>query len=170
MYEISIVIDEIIDALGNFIQPFVGEAEIVRAQVNRVAPPTGPYVELTEILSVDLSVPYQDYADDLLEPVAILTGRVRSDIQVDFYGPSSGDWSRVVQNALRTTYGFDKFPPSIKPLYTTDGFQHPWASGEQQSLTRWTLTVTLQYNPQVSVPQEFANELTVNVKTPVDEV
>lgn len=171
-YEISVVIDEIIDALGDFIEPFVFGADIIRGQVNRTPPPSGEYVELTEILSVDLSVPYQTYEDDPQEPENALTnlvGRVRSDIQVDFYGDNSGSWCRAIQNAIRTGYGFDNFPDNIKPLYASDGMQHPWSSGEKQSITRWTLTVSIQYNPQVTAPQEFADELSATVAVPVDE-
>jgi len=170
MYEISIVIDEIIDALADFIEPFVGDAKIIRGQVNRTPPPKGGYVELTEILSVDLAIPYQTYADNVDPDLAAmnLVGRVRSDIQVDFYGDDSGSWCRIIQNAIRTGYGFDKFPENIKPLYSTDGFQHPWNSGEQQSTTRWTLTVSTQYNPLVTVPQQYAAELDMTVWTPVD--
>jgi len=172
-YEISVVIDDIIDALADFIDPFVDGAEIIRGQVNRTPPPSGQYIELTEILSVDLSVPYQQYsASAQVDPVldqADLIGRVRSDIQVDFYGDNSGNWCRVILNAIRTGYGFDAFPENIKPLYATDGMQHPWTTGEKQSVTRWTITVSIQYNPQVTVPQEFADEITANVAVPVDQ-
>ncbi len=48
-YVPSIAIDSVFDALGAFIQPFVGAAQVIRAQVNRVAMPVGSFVELTEI-------------------------------------------------------------------------------------------------------------------------
>ena len=167
MYSVSVSIDEIIDALADLIEPFVGGAEIIRGQVNRTPPPRGDYVELTEILSVDLAIPYTDY---VTAGQAELTGRSRFDVQVDFYGEQSGGWCRAIQNVIRTGYGFDRMPDGIKPLYTDDGRQHPWASGEQQTITRWTLTVTLQYNPVVSVPQQSAVELDADIRPPVDEV
>lgn len=173
MYQQSVSIDDVIDGLADFIQPFVGEdVKIIRGQVNRTSPPPESYVELTEVLSVDLAVPYQGYGmSDQPEPqfdLADLKSRSRFDVQIDFYGPSSGEWCRMVQTAFRTIYGFDNFPENIKPLYTSDGLQHPWNTAEQQSVTRWTLTASIQYNPSVSVPQQFADELVATVEVPVD--
>ena len=172
MYTVNVTVDDIIDALGDFIELFVGGADIIRGQVNRTPPPSGQYVELTEILSNDLAVPYQEYVASLdpeIDGETNLIGRVRVDVQADFYGSQSGDWCRAVQNAIRTGYGYSVFSDDIKPLYTTDGFQHPWNTGEQQSVTRWTLTVSIQYNPQLTVPQQFAETLTPTVEVPVDE-
>jgi hypothetical protein len=48
-------------------------------------------------------------------------------------------------------------------LYCSDGHQMPLTTGEQQYETRWTLTASLQYNPTVSIPQQSANTLAVNI-------
>ena len=154
----SITIDTAIDALADFLQPFAAASEIVRAQVNRTSMPTGDCVVLTELLSVDLAVPYVD----LIASGVAATGRQRFDVQVDFYGASAGDQCRSVMNAFRTGWGFDSFPNGIKPLYTSDGVQSPLVSGEQQWVSRWTLTVSLQYNPVVTLPQQSADELAPN--------
>jgi len=156
MYTASVTVDTVIDALGDFLQPFVSGAEIIRAQVNRVSMPPLPCVVLTELFHVDLRVPSQDY--DQLNDEALLSASNRIDIQVDFYGESAGDYCRSVQAAFRTMWGFDRFPSGIKPLYTSDGIQSPLISGEQQYVSRWTLTVSMQYNPVVTVPHEFADE------------
>lgn len=158
MYTTSITVDTVIDALGDFLEPFVDGAEIVRAQVNRVSMPPLPCVVLTELFHIDLRVPSQDY--DEVNDEALLSASNRLDIQVDFYGESAGDYCRSVETAFRTMWGFDQFPAGIKPLYTSDGIQSPLISGEQQYVSRWTLTVSVQYNPVVAVPQEFAEEAT----------
>lgn len=158
MYTTSITVDNVIDALADFLQPFVSGADIIRAQVNRVPMPSLPCVVLTELFHVDLRVPSQDY--DVLNAEVDLSASNRIDIQVDFYGDSAGDYCRSVETAFRTMWGFDMFPAGIKPLYTSDGIQSPLISGEQQYVSRWTLTVSMQYNPIVSVPQQFADELT----------
>lgn len=157
MYTTSITVDNVIDALADFLQPFVDGADIIRGQVNRVSMPALPCVILTELFHVDLRVPSQDY--DVLNAEVDLSSSNRIDIQVDFYGDSAGDYCRSVETAFRTMWGFDAFPAGIKPLYTSDGIQSPLISGEQQYVPRWTLTVSMQYNPIVSVPQEFADEL-----------
>lgn len=156
MYTASITVDTVIDALGDFLEPFVDGAEIVRAQANRVAMPPSPCIVLTELFHIDLRVPSQDY--DEVNDEALLSASNRLDIQVDFYGESAGDYCRSVETAFRTMRGFDHFPAGIKPLYTSDGIQSPLISGEQQYVSRWTLTVSIQYNPVVAVPQEFAEE------------
>ena len=158
MYTSSITVDNVIDALADFLQPFVDGADIIRAQVNRVPMPSLPCVVLTELFHVDLRVPSQDY--DVLNEEVDLSASNRIDIQVEFYGDSAGDYCRSVETAFRTMWGFDMFPAGIKPLYTSDGIQSPLISGEQQYVSRWTLTVSMQYNPIVSVPQQFADELT----------
>lgn len=157
MHTTSITVDNVIDALADFLRPFVDGADIIRAQVNRVPMPSLPCVVLTELFHVDLRVPSQEY--DALNKKVDLSASNRIDIQVDFYGDSAGDYCRSVETAFRTMWGFDAFPAGIKPLYTSDGIQSQSISGEQQYVSRWTLTVSMQYNPIVSVPQQFADKL-----------
>lgn len=160
-YVPSITIDAVMDALGAFLQPFVGAATIVRAQVNRVAPPSSPYVELTEILQVDLETPIS--ASDPANSQVSMSAPKRIDIQVDFYGPSSGDYCTAVKSVFRSFYAPAQFPDGIAPLYCSDGHQVPLITGEEQYETRWTITASLQYNPVVVLPQQFGNKLAVNI-------
>lgn len=166
MYTSSITIDAVIDALADFLQPFVGNAEIIRAQVNRTAMPKNPCVVLTELLQVDLSVPRTEYQP--VDNTATIHGPTRIDIQIDFYGVQAGEFCKTVKSAFRSEWGFARFPANIKPLYTSDGLQSPLITGEQQYESRWTLTATLQYNPTVIVLQEFADEAIPNQLIPAD--
>lgn len=166
MYTSSITVDQVIDALADVIQPFVDGAQIVRAQANRVSMPDEPCVVLTELLEVDLSVPAQSY--DPINDLAIVVGPTRIDVQIDFYSPLAGDFCKSIKSVLRSPWGFEQFPVYVKPLYTSDGIQAPLITGEQQYESRWTLTVSLQYNPTVSVPQEFADVATPNELIPAD--
>ena len=150
-YIASITVDQVIEAVGAFIQPFVGSGvQIIRAQVNRVSPPNGPFVELTEVIQSDIQYPLSWY-DSTASQGNILSPK-RIAIQADFYGPSSGDWCSVVKSAIRTPWGVSQFPSGIAPLYTDDGHEAPLITGEDQYLRRWALTIMLQYNPVVSVP------------------
>jgi hypothetical protein len=166
MYTASITVDQVIDALADFLAPFVPGAEVVRAQVNRVAMPPNPCVILTEMMQVDLSVPATDYQPD--DDTATVYGPSRIDVQIDFYGAQAGEFCKTVKTAFRSHWGFEHFPANIKPLYTSDGMQSPLTTGEQQYESRWTLTASLQYNPTVTVPQEFADEATPNLVIPAD--
>ncbi len=157
MFTTSITIDEVIDALKAFLVPFCTGMEIVRGQVNRVPSPLGGYVVLTEGTLIDLQVP-SSIVDKITEE-ATLHGPQEIAIQIDFYGASSGQLCSAVKQALRSSYGFDKFPENIKPLYTDAGRQIPLVTGEEEYETRWTLTAALQYNPVVTVPQQTATAL-----------
>ena len=164
----SITVDQVIDALADFLAPFVPAAQIVRAQVNRVAMPPNPCVVLTEMLQVDLSVPATDSQPD--DGTATVAGPTRIDVQIDFYGAQASEFCKTVKTAFRSHWGFAHFPANIKPLYTSDGIQAPLVTGEQQYESRWTLTASLQYNPIVTVPQDFADVLVPNKILPADVV
>ncbi len=155
MYTASITVDQVIDALAAFLAPFMPGAQIVRAQVNRVALPSNPCAVLTELSQVDLSVPATEYQPT--DDTATIYGPSRIDVQIDFYGAQAGEFCKTVKTAFRSHWGFAHFPANIKPLYTSDGVQSPLLTGEQQYESRWTLTASMQYNPTVTVPQEFAN-------------
>ena len=165
-YTASITVDQVIDALAAFLAPFMPGAQIVRAQVNRVALPSNPCAVLTELLQVDLSVPATDYQPTA--NTATIYGPSRIDVQIDFYGAQAGEFCKTVKTAFRSHWGFAHFPANIKPLYTSDGVQSPLLTGEQQYESRWTLTASMQYNPTVTVPQEFADEAYPTLVIPAD--
>jgi len=167
-YVSSITVDAVIDALKAYLLPFIpdGANKIVRGQGNRVPLPADPCVVLTELLQVDLSVPRMDYQPPT-DPIpaigtATIHGPARIDVQVDFYGESAGDYCKAVKNTFKSMWGAAQFPKNIQPLYTSDGVQSPLITGEEQWASRWTLTVSMQYNPVVTVPQDFASELAVH--------
>lgn len=162
MYTTNTKIDDVIEALADFIDLFVEGAEVVRAQVNRTPMPQGNFVVLTELFSVDLSVPRQDF--DFATDIIDITGPSRVDIQIDFYGDNCGDYCKAVQAAFRTPFAYNKFPDNIKPLYTSDGIQAPLINGQQQWQSRWTLTVSVQYNPVITIPQDSAIELVPTIE------
>jgi hypothetical protein len=167
-YVPSITIDAVFDALGSFLQLFVGSAQIIRAQVNRVAMPPGGFVELTEIANTDLEVPRTEY--DVINFQNDILGPKRLTIQIDFYGESAGDWCAAVKTVWRTLYSVDQFPFGMAPLYCDDGHEAPLITGEEQYERRWVLTASLQYNPIVVVPQQSANVISMNIIDDVEEI
>lgn len=156
----SITIDEVMDILGPFVEKFVPGGQVVRAQVNRVPLPGNPCAVLTEMLQVDLQVPYSDYQPE--DAQATINGPKRFDIQIDFYGEQAGEFCSAFKTAFRSNWGCDQFPKNIQPLYTGDGMQTPLITGEEQYEARWTITASLQYNPVITVPQDFADVLVPN--------
>lgn len=160
-YVPSIVLDTVFDALGLFLQPFVNGAQVIRAQVNRVAMPVGSFVELTEIANVDLEVPRFWY--DGVNFQRNIIGPKRLMIQADFYGPQSGDWCAAIKTVWRTPYATAQFPAGIAPLYCDDGHEAPLITGEEQYERRWALTMHVQYNPVIVVPLQSADTLKMNI-------
>ncbi len=160
-YVASILVDAVIEALGAFIQPFAAGAQIVRGQNNRTAMPPDPFVLLTEILKADLETPTVTN-NKVNAQESVLTPK-RIDIQVDFFGPSAGDQIAAFKTVYRTAYAVSQFPAGIAPLYCTDEHQGTLTNDQQQYESRWLLTASLQYNPTVYLPKQFATALKVSI-------
>ena len=159
-YVPSITIDAVMEALGAFLQPFVGtDTPIIRAHQNRVPPPLDPFVLLNEVVSVDLETPRSWY--NSTEHTRKIIGPTRIDIQIDIYGPSAGDQCKAIKGVFRTPYAAAQFPANIQPLYCSDATMTPLVTGEEQYDERWILTASLQYNPIVTIPQQSADALSV---------
>jgi hypothetical protein len=159
----SITIDQIIDSLADFLQPFCPSAQIVRGQENRSAPPASPFVLLTEILQSPLETPTYSNSTDVDVQQADIQGKVRIDIQIDFFGLEAGDFATAVETVYRTPYACAQFPAGIQPLYCSDAHQGPFVTAEEQYEGQWTITASLQYNPALVVPNQSATELSVNI-------
>jgi hypothetical protein len=87
-------------------------------------------------------------------------------IQIDCYGPTSGDRATVISTLLRDEYACDQFAASgvdMQPLYASDAKQMPLIDGEQQYEERWTFEAVLQFNPVITTPQQSANALTIDL-------
>lgn len=160
-YVVSIAVDAVIDSLGAFIGQFVSGCPIVRGQQNRVAPPPGAFVKLTEVLQVGLSTPI--VCNQFANSQQSIMGKKRIDIQVDFYGPAAGEQIAAVTGTYRTEWCASQFPAGIAPLYCSDPRQAPLTTGEQQYDDKWTMTASLQFNPVVYVPVQFATALKMNI-------
>jgi len=118
-------------------------------------------VALNEILTSDLSTPTKN--NEASGTSAVLTVSRRSDIQVDFYGPSSGDQARAFTTAFKTEHMAGMLPDWVRPLYTSDAVNAPLISGEQQYVARWIVTVSLQFNPVIKVPIQTASVIGLNI-------
>jgi hypothetical protein len=112
-------------------------------------------------------VPPQD-----VESVGMAAGRrlatesVQMAIQVDVYGPNSGNFAQIISAMFRDGFAVDQFAassPEISPLYADEPRQLAFSDGEQQYENRWSIDVQLQVDQTVTVPQQFADALKVNV-------
>ena len=160
MFTTSVTIDQAIEAVASFLQPFSPSAEIVQAQVDRVSMPPDPCIVLTPIVRSNLATP--SFVGNGTDMNTISTP-ARLDIQVDFYGDSSGDVAAAVSAAAKTEYSTLQFPDWLTPLYCSDALQYPLITGEEQWEQRWALTLSLQINVSIDTPQQFADELIVTL-------
>lgn len=170
----SILVNDVIRALIAFLQPFVGNVNagtvtpntptpIIRGQQNRANPPQPAFVVVTEINRRNLDTPvFLNSADPDIEQASI-TNSKQLDVQVDFYGSNAGDWAAAVENVWRSSYAPDQFPVGIAPLYCSDTHQAPLITGEEQYLFRWIITLQLEYNPTVFIPQQSALHLETTI-------
>ncbi len=101
-------------------------------------------------------------------------GRVQQDtsvtVQLDVHGPASADNAQIITTLFRDDFGCQDFEASgfsIQPLYTSEPMQTPFRNGEQQIEWRWTIDAVLEINPIVQHPQQFADEVSVELD-PVD--
>lgn len=88
-------------------------------------------------------------------------------IQLDVHGPSSGDNSQVITTLMRDEYGVRRLQElsggQVWPLYADDPRQTAFINEQQQYEDRYVLSCVLQINPVVTIPQEFASVVEVDL-------
>lgn len=92
---------------------------------------------------------------DLLQPTQLT-------MQLDVHGPESAAHAQVISTLFRDEYAVSKFEESgfaVVPLHADDPRLTPFVNAEQQVEMRWVITAELQCNPSVTLPQQFASEL-----------
>lgn len=157
----SVTIDACVEALGTFLAQYLpAGAVIVQADVNRVSMPAAPCAVITPLFTRAIETPQR--IDHGLSLDMIMPSQV--DLQVDLYGDGSGDWCRMIDGSFKSSFAASLFPATVSPLYTDGGRLSPQITGEQQYLIRWVLTVSLQYNPQLTASYQSALALTANLK------
>ncbi len=115
----------------------------------------------TYVVSPSQSVTSQQMAAGVVE----IEQRGQYAIQLDFHGLAGGDASQVVSTLFRDAYATDRFPDSMSPLYCDDPRQLPFSNEQQQIENRWVVTIQLQVDQTVSVPQQFADTVSVVLKS-----
>jgi hypothetical protein len=166
MFTISITIDDVIDAVSNYLIPFSNGVEIIRAQTNRVPAPVGEFITLNEIGQYEIETP--EIINDPDSGIMTIINLTKIVIQIDFYGNNGGDYARAFLSAFRSTYGYDNFPDGIKPLYCDDIQQMGFILDNRQYNHRWTIRCYLAYNPIMTLPQQYADDFELNLFVNVD--
>lgn len=138
--------------------------EVVRGLVNRVPQPNGGYIGITPLFERRLRTNVSTYEDDLSSGgTRTIEQGTEVHVQFDYFGPAAANWAAAVSTVFRDEYAVTALAPDVSPLYIDDARQVPFVTGEEQYLQRFTSTAVLQYNPAVSVPQQFADEAVVGL-------
>jgi hypothetical protein len=157
-------------SLGDFINLTLGAGiPVIQGLGNRSAMPpdtelTGGFVAMTFRNTRQLST--NEYnLNDLFPLPSTLDSDVDTElrVQLDCYGSDANMWKDILAQVLRSPYGCDNLAPLLSPLYASDPIRMDLVNGEEQYEQRWMLEAVLQYNPVVSVPQDYFNEVDVSL-------
>ncbi len=157
--------DAVLTKLRAFLISIVGAGvEVVQGLGNRVPSPADPYVAMTVIHQQRLATNQDAYADPApTTGTRTVSESVRLDVQLDFFGPLAGTWAQIACMLLRDDYGCSALAPECQPLYADDARNVPFVTGEQEYMQRYMVTATLQWNPATVLPQQFADQLRVEL-------
>lgn len=137
--------------------------EVVQGLGNGVPMPAGEFVAMTLTLRNPHRTPVETWDRDDPNPsaIAIEQGTLIR-VQLDCYGPRSGDWSEILATVLRSSYAFRLLDP-VSPLFADNPIQAALINGEEQYEQRWIVGANLQYNPVIMTPMEFADRVEVTL-------
>ena len=137
---------------------------VVQGLPNRASMPEPGFVTIQGITRKRLSTTLQIWNEtDSLPSTIQFEQDVELGIQIDCYGPSSGDWADTLTTLLRSEYGVNALAPNVAPLYADDARLIPLVDGEEQWEERWSIDARFQYNPVTTVPQQYANVVDLTI-------
>jgi hypothetical protein len=95
---------------------------------------------------------------------ALVTADFEYSLQVDFYSaetnpptnPLSESWAMATELLWRDKIAWYAMPKGIKPLYSEDRRQLPIIGGENQWVSRWAITLVLDYQPTLILSTDAA--------------
>ena len=163
----DMTVDEVIDVLANFAEPFIGTCE--QAQVNRVPMDKGAFCILTPLRFKRLSTSREINKDTGSQSTSAIgfTEVRQADIQVDIYGDNAGDRAISLETLFRTGYAYDAIKAldvRVAPLYSTEAVQAPMINAENQWQERYTITVSLQVHITIDVPQDYFDAVNFTIE------
>jgi hypothetical protein len=86
--------------------------------------------------------------------------------QLDVHGPAGADNAQIISTLFRDQAGIDIFAAAddrVVPLYCEDPRQMPFVNAEKQYEDRWTVEAHVQVKPNVAIPQQYADAVSVDL-------
>lgn len=169
---ISVTESMLYDALRAFLLGLVS-CPVQKSQQNEVPMPQGDFVLMTGLNAPGLSTDRVTFAPGSTNPGSEThTRSTQWNVQLDCYGPDAADMAALIATAFKTDYAATALAGAdieIQPLYANDPRQMTIVDSENQYSPRWIVEIAVQYNPVVTLPQDFAISLTV-IPAEVDAV
>lgn len=134
--------------------------EVVDGLDNSVPMPVDPFIQVTPSAQARLAT---NHSVQLVSQERAVKMPTRYNVIMDCYGPDSSDWATTIVAMWRDPYGCEALAAVGAPLYSTDPTQIPLVNGEENYEQRWTITALLQFNPVVTVPQQSATVLDIDL-------
>jgi hypothetical protein len=165
----TVTASDIFTALGNFLAIILPtNFPIIRGQINRVAEPAGPdFVMMSPAGRARLSTEATSWDTTNSAPTVVTTASAwRVTIQVDVHGPNGEDNAQLIEQFVRSDFGFATFAGGSKPIQLlgcSDAQQAPFVNGEGQYEYRWVIRVDLEAVISVDVAAQFMTGLTVGM-------
>lgn len=155
---VDYTVDNIIDTLADFIEPLCGPCQ--QAQANRATMLKGQFCIITPLRFIRLSTTEnikQDTGSPSTSAMSYTEVR-RADLQIDIYGDGAGDRANILETVFRSGYAWEAIKAldaRLSPLYSSDAIQAPMINAEEQWQERYTLTLSLQADIIVTLPQDY---------------
>ena len=166
-YQPSVTESDIFTALRSFLLTLnPSGCEVVRGFDNLVPTPLSDFIAMSPIGIPRISTNEESYNFDPLDipnaNISIRTG-LKYTIQLDFVGSLSGSRSQAFTEIIRSETACSLFPNTVTPLECTDPRYIQMVTGEQQYIDRWQTDIDLQYNPVITVLQQYAGDSQVTM-------
>lgn len=140
------------------------ELQVIQAaQNNNPLPNNAVVMQILFTNNLDIAV-----VTSLPPTEAAIQNSVEVRMQIDFYGVQAEARSRIVANLWRSEHACERLT-ACQPLYVQSHNRHVYINDSNQYEDRWIMDLGLQYNPQVTVTQDFADSPPVITITPVTE-
>jgi hypothetical protein len=163
---VSPKLDDVYAAVVAFILGIIplDAAHVLKGNQNQVPTPTGPYAILNIISQKRIHTNVDTWDTTIPDPAGIVREQaIWLEMQIDLYGPASGDWAAIFTTMFRDDYACLALAPNCQPLHADDPTRAPLVLGEQQYVDRWIIRANLEYNPVVSTTDQFADTVTIDV-------
>lgn len=155
---VSITIDDLMTALRGFLLSTTGVSEVIQAFSNDVAMPKGESIVMSDLGTRGLSTDTATYHSGAAQHSRSTQWRC----QIDIYGERSHDLATIIATLWRSNYGCNDLQlrlPGFQPLYSSEPRQMNFINSEAGYEQRYTLDLISNFRPIVTVPQDFATRL-----------